>query len=144
MPIAQTADLSLAQNLSWDAPELAAGRSRALAEAFDYAGAVTPDEAFRLARQGAVLVDVRTAEERKFVGFVPGSLHVAWEIGPAQIKNPRFLKELSSKVPKEQVVLFICRSGRRSAEAASAAAKAGYAQAFNVLEGFEGAQRIRL
>lgn len=121
-----------------DSPDLAAGQSRGLAQALDYAGAVYPDEAFRIVAAGAILVDVRTAEERKVVGFVPDSVHVAWELGPAQIKNPRFIKDLSTKVPRDQVVLFICRSGRRSAEAASAAAKAGYARSFNVLEGFEG------
>jgi len=100
MPVAQTSENSLPQSLPWDAPDLAAGRSRAVAETLDYAGAVYPDEAFRLVGQGAVLVDVRTAEERKLVGFVPGSVNVAWEIGPAKIKNPRFIKELSAKVSK--------------------------------------------
>ena len=41
----------------------------------------------------AVLVDVRTAEERKFVGHVPGSLHVAWASGTSLNRNPRFVKE---------------------------------------------------
>ena len=85
----------------------------------------------------AVLVDVRTAEELK-QGFVPGSLHVAWQQGAAMTKNPRFLKELSQKVAPDKVVLFICRSGKRSADAALTAAKAGYIHAFNVLEGAEG------
>jgi rhodanese-related sulfurtransferase len=35
-------------------------------------------------------------------------------------------------------VLLLCRSGNRSALAAEAAAKAGFTQVFNVLEGFEG------
>jgi len=35
-------------------------------------------------------------------------------------------------------VLFLCRSGKRSAAAAEVATKAGYRNAFNVLEGFEG------
>jgi rhodanese-related sulfurtransferase len=34
--------------------------------------------------------------------------------------------------------LFLCRSGGRSHNAAAAAAAAGYAQSFNVLQGFEG------
>ena len=36
------------------------------------------------------------------------------------------------------MILFLCRSGKRSAAAAEAIAKAGYSGAFNVLEGFEG------
>jgi len=35
-------------------------------------------------------------------------------------------------------VLLLCRSGKRSALAAEAATKAGFAHVFNVLEGFEG------
>jgi rhodanese-related sulfurtransferase len=114
-------------------------RQHAPAEAMSRVDEIDPDTAYRLFADGAAaLVDVRTAEERKYVGYVPGSVHVAWQTGTAMIKNPRFIKELSAKVPKDNVVLFICRSGRRSADAAVAAVKAGYAQSFNVLEGFEG------
>jgi len=34
--------------------------------------------------------------------------------------------------------MFLCRSGGRSHETAAAAAQAGYRDAYNVLEGFEG------
>ena len=104
-----------------------------------YAGGITPVEAWELFSSGAaVLVDVRTAEERKFVGHVPESIHVAWATGTAMTRNPRFVRELEAKVKKDQVVLLLCRSGKRSALAAEAATKAGFANAFNVLEGFEG------
>lgn len=114
-------------------------RERAVAEGLGYAGGVTPREAWALFSSGdAVLVDVRTAEERKFVGQVPGTVHVAWATGTAMTRNPRFVKELEARVQKTAVVLFLCRSGKRSALAAEAAAKAGFGAAFNVLEGFEG------
>jgi rhodanese-related sulfurtransferase len=104
-----------------------------------FAGGVAPAEAWALAQAGiAVLVDVRTAEERKFVGHVPGSAHVAWATGTALTRNPRFARELEVKVRKDQVALLLCRSGKRSALAAEVAAKAGFTQVFNVLEGFEG------
>jgi rhodanese-related sulfurtransferase len=38
--------------------------------------------------------------------------------------------------PKHAVVLLLCRSGKRSAAAAEAATVAGFANVFNVLEGF--------
>jgi len=41
-------------------------------------------------------------------------------------------------VRKDDVVLPLCRSGKRSALAAEAAARSGFTSAFNVLEGFEG------
>jgi rhodanese-related sulfurtransferase len=85
-----------------------------------------------------LLVDVRTAEERKFVGYVPDSLHVAWQIGTAMQTNPRFLRELEAKVSKDAPVLLLCRSGARSAAAAAAATRAGFKQVYHVLEGFEG------
>lgn len=114
-------------------------REAARAEALGYAGGVPPADAWSLVQAGvAVLVDVRTGEERKFVGQVPDTLHVAWATGTALNRNPRFVKELEAKVKKEAVVLFLCRSGKRSALAAEAAAKAGFSNAFNVLEGFEG------
>ena len=104
----------------------AGGGPRAAAWALVQAGAAT-------------LVDVRTAEERKFVGHVPGTTHVPWATGTALTRNPRFARELEAKVRKNQPVLLLCRSGKRSAAAAEAATRAGFTLAFNVLEGFEGA-----
>ena len=86
----------------------------------------------------AVIVDVRTFEERRFVGFVPETQHVVWASGTGMVRNPRFLRDLEAKVSKDAVVLFLCRSGKRSAAAAADATKAGWKHAFNILEGFEG------
>ncbi|MDF3014706.1 MAG: rhodanese [Cellvibrio sp.] len=111
----------------------------ALQQGLAYAGTVAPDDAWKLFIGGqAHLVDVRAAEERKFVGHVPNTLHVAWQTGPALIKNPRFLRELENKLPKDAVILLLCRSGKRSAAAAINATAAGFKHVFNVREGFEG------
>jgi rhodanese-related sulfurtransferase len=100
---------------------------------------VSPQTAWDLFSTGqAVLVDVRTAEERAFVGYVPDSVHVPWATGTSLTRNPRFVRELESKVGKDKTILLLCRSGKRSALAADAAIKAGFTQVFNVLEGFEG------
>jgi rhodanese-related sulfurtransferase len=112
---------------------LATAREAAAAAGLPYAGGISPQDAWALFSAGeALLVDVRTAEERKFVGYVPDSLHVAWATGTSLTRN------LEAKTGKEAVVLLLCRSGNRSALAAEAAAKAGLTQVFNVLEGFEG------
>ena len=104
-----------------------------------YAGGLAPNDAWALFSAGAaVLVDVRTNEERKFVGHVPGSVHVAWATGTGMTRNPRFVKELEAKVGKQAVILLLCRSGKRSAAAAEAAARAGFGSVCNVLEGVEG------
>jgi rhodanese-related sulfurtransferase len=100
---------------------------------------VTPEHAWSLVQHGkAVLVDVRTVEERKFVGFAPRSVHVAWATGIDMVRNPHFVRDLEAKVRKTDVVLLLCRSGKRSAAAAQVAAEAGFERVYNVLEGFEG------
>jgi len=125
------------------APALEQAWSHAQEQQLGYAGGVSPQQAWALVQAGdAVLVDVRTAEERSFVGHVPQSLHGAWATGTALARNPRFVRELEAKLAawggKEAVALLLCRSGKRSVEAAKAAAQAGFAHVFNVLEGFEG------
>jgi rhodanese-related sulfurtransferase len=87
----------------------------------------------------ATIVDVRTHEEYKFVGHVPETANIPWQIGTALTKNPRFAKELESAAgSKDAVILLLCRSGKRSATAAEAATRAGFTSVFNILEGFEG------
>ena len=114
-------------------------RQRARQEGLAYAGGIGPVDAWSLVTRGrAVLVDVRSAEERTFVGQVPAGIHVAWATGTSLNRNPRFVRELEAKVRKDVVIVFLCRSGKRSALAAEAAAKAGFTHAFNILEGFEG------
>jgi rhodanese-related sulfurtransferase len=120
-------------------PIIEQARQRAVAENLPYAGSVAPQDAWALFQAGeAVLVDVRTAEERKFVGHVPETKHVAWMTGLSLSRNPRFAKELEGKAGKDEVILLLCRSGKRSAAAAEAAHKAGFKNVFNILEGFEG------
>jgi len=121
-------------------PVLQRAREAARIEGLAYAGVVPPQDAWALVQAGlAQLVDVRTAEERKFVGQVPGSLHVAWATGTALTRNPRFVRELEARIGgKDTVALLLCRSGKRSAAAAEAAAAAGFTNVFNVGEGFEG------
>jgi len=115
-------------------------RSKAEQHALGYAGGISPTEAWALAQTGAArLVDVRSNEELVFVGRVPDALHVAWATGTSLNRNPRFFKELEQRAGgKDQPLLLVCRSGKRSVEAAKAATAAGFTAAFNVLEGFEG------
>lgn len=131
--------MTLASASSSLADSLESVRAVALATGLSYAGGVPPKLAFDLLSAGAAqLVDVRTAEERKFVGHVPGSLHVAWASGTSLTRNPRFVRELEAKTGKTATIILLCRSGKRSALAAEAAAQAGFTRVFNVLEGFEG------
>ena len=105
-----------------------------------YAGALTPQEAcavWQLA-PGAKLVDVRTRAEWDWVGRIPDALEIEWMSYPGNRANPHFLAQLKQQVDPEALVLFLCRSGARSHNAAALAAQAGYSECYNVLEGFEG------
>ncbi|MFZ6847732.1 rhodanese-like domain-containing protein [Undibacterium sp. RuRC25W] len=105
----------------------------------DTSDSVSPQTAWELFSTGqAVLVDVRTTEERTFVGYVPDTIHVAWATSTSLTRNPRFVRELESKVGKDKKILLLCRSGKRSALAVEAAKKAGFTDIHNVKEGFEG------
>jgi rhodanese-related sulfurtransferase len=118
-----------------------AARETARRAGLQYAGDVTPEEAWYLFAHGdALLVDVRTVEELQTVGYVPDSIHIAWATGYTLEKNPNFMRELESKVSRQDAILFLCRSGRRSVAAAEAASRLGFRNVFNVTEGFEGAQ----
>ena len=105
-----------------------------------YAGALTPSEAHELMQRHAKakLVDVRSRAEWDWVGRVPNAVEVELLAWPGSRPNPAFLQELEQKVPKDAIVMFLCRSGGRSHNAAGMATQAGYAECYNVLEGFEG------
>ncbi|HYC35137.1 MAG TPA: rhodanese-like domain-containing protein [Usitatibacter sp.] len=117
----------------------AAERGRALGLA--YAGAVTPAEAHALAKAGkARIVDVRTPPEYSDVGHVPGTPLVVWPRSGAAEDVRRFVEEVTTEHATDETLLFLCRSGARSHYAAHVLAQAGYKHAYNILEGFEGAQ----
>jgi rhodanese-related sulfurtransferase len=115
-----------------------------------YAGDITPLEAWKMLNDNpqAVLVDVRTDAEWRFVGVPDLSsigrdvVYIEWNTSQGQ-RNQSFLAELKEQVPdasdgEERPVVFLCRSGNRSIGAAEAATEAGITPAYNVLDGFEG------
>jgi rhodanese-related sulfurtransferase len=113
-------------------------RARGLERKLPYAGALLPAEAHELLKSGARLVDVRTKPEVLYVGRVPGSVFIEWQTYPGNVANPDFLAQLRETVEPGETLMFLCRSGHRSHDAAAAAAEAGWVDAYNVLEGFEG------
>ena len=116
-------------------------RQRAKEMGLPYEGALTPREAHEVVQQGggAKIVDVRTKAELDWVGRVPGAVEVELLSWPGSRPNADFVKQLESAVPdKDTPLLFLCRSGGRSHNAAMLAMQAGYSDAYNVLEGFEG------
>ena len=112
-----------------------------------YAGDLTSAEAFKVLEEEpeAVLVDVRTVPEWQFVG-VPNlqglgkeTVFLSWQVYPQMQVHPDFVTALRDQgVRPDQKVLLLCRSGQRSRSAAMALTDAGYGQAYNVSDGFEG------
>ena len=115
-------------------------RQRGREKGLPYEGALLPAEAYAVLQHqsGAKLVDVRSRAELDFVGRVPGSVEIEWKSYPGMLPNPRFLAQLAQQVPQDAIVMFLCRSGGRSHDTAAVATQAGYREAYNVLEGFEG------
>lgn len=120
---------------------LATANQRASENHLPYAGSLTPAEAQQLIENApsAKLVDVRTRPELELVGRIPGATHIEWAYYPDMRLNPDFLAQLTQQVDREALVMFICRTGGRSHNAAAVATQAGYTNCYNVLEGFEGA-----
>lgn len=115
-------------------------KQRALDKGLPYAGCLTPAEANTLLElaPAAKLVDVRSRAELELVGRIPGADHIEWAYYPGMQPNPDFIAQLAMQVDREALVMFLCRSGARSHNAAIAASQAGYAESYNVMEGFEG------
>ena len=89
----------------------------------------------------AVLIDVRTQPEWAFVGLpaIERLIRLSWQEFPSMQVNPDFVSRVEeANLPKETQIFCICRSGQRSAAAASALTAAGYENCYNVAEGFEG------
>jgi rhodanese-related sulfurtransferase len=134
----------LERDMTQAAHILETARRRGQDRQLPYAGAVTPQEAYALlqAATGAKLVDVRTNAERDWVGRVaiPEAQHAAiqWNLYPGGTPNPDFMTQLAQTTGKDDVLLFLCRSGVRSRHAAKLATEHGYTQCFDILEGFEG------
>ena len=116
-------------------------------------GEVDPTEAWRIlsTEDNARLIDVRTRAEWGFVG-VPDigeldqtPLFIEWARFPDMSVNPAFAAELDSALAPGNPgpLLFLCRSGARSMQAAHSVAAHFAAQGrevhcLNVAEGFEG------
>ncbi len=116
-------------------------------------GEVDPAEAWHIlsSEKNARLIDVRTRAEWAFVGVADvGSLaqkplFIEWARYPSMSLNPAFMAEVEEALGSDtpSTLLFICRSGARSLQAAMAvaehfASKGATLTCLNVAEGFEG------
>ena len=92
---------------------------------FNHVFDVEPQEVFELKGQ-VKLVDVRRPDELTGeLSHIEGVTHIV-------------LDELGSRlseIPKDETVIFVCRSGQRSASATDFAQSQGYKEVYNMLGG---------
>jgi len=106
---------------------------------------ITPKQAYELQKQAdSLMVDVRSHMEFLFIGHPAGAINIPWIDEPDWEINPHFVREIrqlilggASKADDVPVIL-ICRSGKRSLEAAELLLNEGLTQVYNVEHGFEG------
>ena len=93
----------------------------------------------------AILIDVRSSMEYEYVGHPKGSIPIAIKEPPTWITSPNFLDNVDSALKNKlsdtddilsTKILLICRSGKRSGEAAELLEVAGYKNIFNIVDGF--------
>ncbi len=115
-------------------------KQRAADKNLPYQGELTPNETFEMLQQdqNAVLVDVRSQAELDLVGRVPSASHIEWAFYPGMVANINFAAQLQNQINLDKTIIFMCRTGGRSHNAAVVAQKLGYSQVYNMLEGFEG------
>ncbi len=114
---------------------------------------ISAKDAFELLKKDkfAVLCDVRTVEEFNFVGTVNADSFggkmtlIPWLLYPTMQENPNFsnlleeaLQKILEKEFKMTKIIFICKTGGRSNQAASHALNLGYKNCYNIINGFEG------
>jgi rhodanese-related sulfurtransferase len=88
------------------------------------ADSLTPIEARDRQKAGALILDVREADEWRS-GHAPGAKHVPLGQLPARL----------AELPRDRDVIAMCRSGMRSARATGVLRDAGFTHVFNLSGG---------
>jgi len=113
-----------------------------------YVTAAQAYEKLKAAPDKVMLIDVRTPEEYAFIGHP----EMAWNIPLAFVTykrkdgkteygpkmNADFVTEVKKVAGSTETLILMCRSGDRSAKAVNMLAKAGYKNAYTIIDGFEG------
>ena len=120
---------------------------------------MTPQQALDTMKSqpdNTLFIDVRTREEVNFLGmptvadanipYMKLNEWFNWNEKKKNFKmevNSEFIDDITNRLTnknlsKEDKIIFICRSGSRSAKATDLLAKLGYTNVYSVTEGFEG------
>jgi rhodanese-related sulfurtransferase len=96
-----------------------------------------PAEAAAAARDGAVIVDIRSERDREHDGVIPGALFfprnvLEWRLDPASGRSD---PELGNALDRE--IILVCNEGYQSSLAAATLQDLGFARATDVAGGFQ-------
>jgi rhodanese-related sulfurtransferase len=98
---------------------------------------VNPDELLDLQQKGALVVDVRTPEEWKSTGVIPGSAKLTFFDKNGAYDKDAWLKQLKGQVKSaDQPIVLVCRSGNRSGTVGKELAQEpGFGQVYHLEKG---------
>ena len=112
---------------------------------------VTAQEAYEMWRadpERVKILDVRMVEEYVFLGHAAMAVNIPiafpkylWQAHKRKYSfeiNPDFVDHIEEVLSADDTILAMCRSGGRSAFAINMLAKAGFANMYNIIDGFEG------
>jgi len=98
---------------------------------------LSPEEARHAQREGALIVDTRSVDERRRDGLIPASLHIPlsvleWRVDPDA--DPAFHNQHIQGL--EQRIVLVCAHGYSSSLAAARLQDLGFARATDLTGGF--------
>jgi len=101
---------------------------------------VSPDQIAALEQDKAILVDIRTPEEWRKTGLIPGSQPLTYFDAQGHYDTATWLKQLNQlSTDKNRPIVLICRSGHRSEQVGNLLAKElGYGQVYHLQTGIKG------
>ena len=110
---------------------------------------ISPSRAWEIVQEepNSLLVDVRSHMEFLFIGHPTGAINIPWIDEPDWNINPDFVREIRQLLlgglshlgdGRDVPILLICRSGKRSKEAGELLLNEGFANVYNIEDGFEG------
>jgi rhodanese-related sulfurtransferase len=108
-----------------------------LAEARSRLERLGPAEALAAQRDGALLIDTRSGDERARTGVIPGSIHIPlsvleWRVDPSA--DPGYRNQHVTGL--EQRLVLVCAHGYSSSLAAGRLRELGFEGATDVVGGF--------
>ncbi len=137
-----------AQQTSPDCQSLPPKEKDKLTTLGKYATAVEAFQMYRSNPGKVFLLDVRTPEEYVFVGHADSAANIPLKLWKGKFNaegkgypladNPDFDAAVKQKFKPDDVILVMCRSGARSAEAINRMAAAGFTNVYQIVDGFEG------